>query len=53
VLVLEDGAALVGSEAILAYLDPLPEPSDAEAHRARAERSLRKRCAELRETVSR
>jgi len=53
VLVLEDGSTLDGSETILAYLDGVPERHDAAAHRARAERSLRKRCAELRSTVAR
>ncbi|HVM55909.1 MAG TPA: glutathione S-transferase N-terminal domain-containing protein [Gaiellaceae bacterium] len=47
-LLFDDGSVLVGSERILAYLAVLPEPHDAEAHRERAARSLRKRCAELR-----
>ena len=46
-LLFDDGSVLVGSERILAYLEVLPEPHDVQAHRERAARSLRKRCAEL------
>jgi glutathione S-transferase len=47
VLMFEDGAVLVGTERILDYLDNLPERRDADAHRAKARRSLRRRCAEV------
>lgn len=47
VLMFEDGAVLVGSDRILDYLENLPERADAAAHREKADRSLRKRCAEL------
>ena len=47
-LQLEDGTAIVGEEEILAWLDDtFEERDDAPQHRARASRSLEKRCAEL------
>jgi glutathione S-transferase len=50
VLVFEDGSVVVGTARILDYLDNLPERTDAEAHREKARRSLRKRCAEVAST---
>ena len=42
------GAVIVGTEEILAWLDETyEEREDAPQHRARAERSLEKRCADL------
>ena len=47
-LQLEDGRAVVGAGEIIAWLDEqFDERDDAPQHRARAERSLEKRCAEL------
>jgi glutathione S-transferase len=42
-LLLEDGEAVVGEEAIDAYLDePFDEPADAEAHRLKAAKARRR-----------
>ncbi len=47
VLVPGTGEALIGEEAILAYLDhTYTEPDDAPAHRQRAERALRRQLEE-------
>jgi glutathione S-transferase len=42
VLVLADGEAVVGEEAIGAYLDGLPEPPGAETHRLKAATARRR-----------
>ena len=47
VLMFEDGSVLVGTERVLDYLDNLPARADAAVHREKAERSLRRRCAEV------
>jgi glutathione S-transferase len=41
-LVTAEGAVLVGADAILAHLDPIPEPLTAGGHRAMAERARRR-----------
>ena len=41
-LVLGDGTALVGDDAIFAYLDGFDEPAEAEAHRLRAAKARRR-----------
>ena len=47
-----DGLVFVGTDDILAWLDAhYEEREDAPQHRARAERSLEKRCAELHANV--
>jgi glutathione S-transferase len=52
-LLLGDGSALVGEDAIVAYLAGFDEPAEAEAHRAKAARARRRyleeecECSEL------
>jgi glutathione S-transferase len=41
-----DGAAIAGEEAILAYLDACEEPSQACAHRVKAQKVMRKQLEE-------
>jgi glutathione S-transferase len=46
-LEVNDGRSIIGTEEILAWLDEhFEEREDVEQHRARAERSFAKRCAE-------
>jgi glutathione S-transferase len=46
-LELEDGSAVAGTDEILSWLDAhFAERADAELHRARAARSLARRCAD-------
>jgi glutaredoxin len=47
VLLVEDGTAVCGDEAILRYLDRFPERADAAEHRAKAREEV-KQFAELR-----
>jgi glutathione S-transferase len=48
VLVFEDGSIVDGTDRILDYLANLPDRRDAHEHRTRADRSLRRSCADLR-----